>query len=116
MPKTTEKAKPGLVPLADHIVVEPLDAEAASPGGIILPDTARQKPSRGRVVAAGPGRVWDDRSTEAAVVYAPMGVAVGDVVLFTRYAGTEVEVDGVEYKILRESDVLAKLTQAAARL
>ena len=96
-------AKEKLRPLDDRVVVEPLEAEEKTAGGILLPDTAREKPQRGRVVAVGPGRVNDDGKRQ------PLGVAVGDEVLYGRYAGNEVEVEGKEIKIMRESDILAKV-------
>jgi chaperonin GroES len=92
-----------LKPLDDRVVVSPLSAEEKTAGGIVLPDTAKEKPQRGKVVAVGPGRLLDtgDRS--------PIAVAVGDEVLFAKYGGTEIEIDGQEVKILRESDILAKV-------
>jgi chaperonin GroES len=92
-----------LKPLDDRVVVHPLEAEETTAGGIVLPDTAREKPQRGRVVAVGPGRLLD--SGERCAV----GVSVGDEVLFGKYGGTEIEVEGEEVKILRESDILAKI-------
>lgn len=92
-----------LRPLDDRIVVEPTEAEEKTPGGIVLPDTAKEKPQRGKVLAVGPGRLLDNgKRTE-------MSVAVGDEVIFGKYAGTDIEVEGKELKILRESDVLAKI-------
>jgi chaperonin GroES len=90
-------------PLDDRVVVEPLEAEEKTAGGILLPDTAKQKPQRGRVVATGPGKLLDDGKR------AKMAVAKGDEVLYGRYSGTEVEVDRKELKIMRESDILAKI-------
>jgi chaperonin GroES len=92
-------------PLEDRVVVEPLEAEEKTAGGILLPDTAREKPQRGRVVAVGAGKVLDDGKRQALVV------AVGDEVLFGRYAGHEVEINGKEVKIMRESDLLAKVVK-----
>jgi len=92
-------------PLDDRIVVEPLDAEVKSAGGILLPDNAKQKPQRGIVKAVGPGRLREDGERSA------VSVKVGDEVVFGRYGGSEVEVGGVEYKILRESDILAKIAK-----
>jgi len=89
-------------PLDDRVVIEILEAEEVTAGGIVLPDTAKEKPQRGRVVATGPGKLLDDGSR------AEMSIATGDVVLFGKYAGTEVRVGDVEYSIMRESDVLAK--------
>lgn len=92
-----------LKPLDDRVVVEPLSAEETTAGGIVLPDSAKEKPQRGTVLAVGPGRLLDsgERST--------LSVKVGDEVLFGKYGGTEIEVDGKEIKILRESDILAKV-------
>lgn len=92
-----------LNPLDDRVVVRPMDAEEKTAGGIVLPDTAKEKPQRGRVLAVGPGRLLD--SGERCKV----SVSVGDQVLFGKYGGTEIEVDGEEVKILRESDILAKV-------
>ena len=96
-------AKINIRPLDDRIVVEPLDAEETTAGGIVLPDSSREKPQRGTVVAIGPGKLLD--SGERGEV----AVAVGDEVIFGKYGGTEIEVDGCEVKILRESDILAKV-------
>src|SRR5271170_6273364 len=87
-------------PLDDRVVVEPLEAEEKTAGGILLPDTAKQKPQRGRVVAVGPGKLLDSGSRST------LAVVKGDEVLYGRYAGTDVEVDRKELKILRESDIL----------
>ena len=94
-----------LRPLDDRIVVEPLEAEEKTSGGILLPDTAKQKPQQGKVVAVGPGRLNDDGKRMV------LAVAVGDTVLYGKYSGSDVEVNGRELKILRESDILAKLTK-----
>ena len=92
-------------PLDDRVVVEPLEAESKTAGGILLPDTAQQKPQRGRVLAVGPGKMRDDgRRSELAV-------AKGDEVLYGRYAGNDVTVNGKEIKIMRESDILAKVVK-----
>jgi chaperonin GroES len=92
-----------LRPLDDRVVVEPLEAEEKTAGGIVLPDTAKQKPQRGRVVAVGPGKLSDagKRTTIA--------VGKGDEVIYGRYAGNDVTIERREYKILRESDILAKV-------
>ncbi len=90
-----------LRPLGDRIVVEPLEAEEKTKGGIILPDTAKEKPQEGKVVAAGKGKLDEDGKPM------PMEVKVGDKILYGKYAGTEITVDGKEYMILREEDVLA---------
>jgi chaperonin GroES len=92
-------------PLDDRIVVEPLEAEEKSPGGILLPDTAKQKPQRGRILAVGPGKMLDSGER------AKLCVAVGDEVIYGRYAGSDVQQDRKEIKILRESDVLAKVVK-----
>jgi chaperonin GroES len=94
-----------LRPLDDRIVVEPTEAEEKTAGGILLPDTAKQKPQQGKVVAVGPGRL-SDKGVRSAV-----GVKVGDVVLYGKYSGSDVEVNSKELKILRESDVLAKVAK-----
>lgn len=94
-----------LRPLDDRIVVEPLEAEEKTAGGILLPDTAKQKPQRGKVLAVGPGKLRDNGERLA------LSVKVGDHVLFGKYSGNEVEVDGKELKILRESDVLGKIVE-----
>jgi len=101
--RVIEMAKVNLRPLDDRVVVQPLEAEETTAGGIVLPDSAKEKPQRGKVVAVGPGKLLDNG------VRAALSVSVGDEVIFGKYGGSEVEVDGVEYKILRESDVLAKL-------
>ena len=92
-----------LKPLDDRVVVEPVDAESVTAGGIVLPDSAKEKPQRGKVVAVGPGRLLDTG------VRCELSVAVGDSVLFSKYGGTDIEVEGKDVKILRESDILAKL-------
>ena len=94
-----------LKPLDDRLVVEPLEAEQVTAGGIVLPDSAKEKPQRGTVIAAGPGRTLDSGEK------APMSVAVGDEVIYGKYSGSDIEVDGREVKILRESDVLAKIVR-----
>lgn len=88
-------------PLGDRILVKREDEEEKTKGGIIIPDAAKEKPSRGKVVAAGKGRVLESGKTE------PLDVKKGDVVLFGKYAGTEINIEGVEHLILREEDVLA---------
>ena len=100
-----EKKSINLKPLDDRIVVEPLEAEQVTAGGIVLPDSAKEKPQRGTVIAAGPGRTLDSGEK------APMSVAVGDEVIYGKYSGSDIEVDGREVKILRESDVLAKVVR-----
>ena len=91
-----------LRPLGDRLVIEPNEDEAqTSPGGIIIPDTAKEKPQKGTIVAAGPGRTTD----EGKVIELP--VKVGDVVIYSKYAGTEYAENGTDYLIVRESDILA---------
>jgi len=92
-------------PLDDRVVVEQLEAEEKTSGGILLPDTAKQKPQRGRVLAIGPGKLRDTGERAA------MAVSKGDEVIYGRYSGSDVEVDGKEVKILRESDILAKVVK-----
>jgi chaperonin GroES len=94
-----------LRPLDDRVVVEALEAEEKTAGGILLPDTAKQKPQQGKVIAIGPGKLSDKGERLA------LNVKVGDTVLFGKYSGSDVEVNGRELKILRESDILAKLAK-----
>ena len=98
-------AKINLRPLDDRVVVEPLEAESKSTGGILLPDSAKEKPQRGRVVAVGPGKLLESGKRSE------LSVGVGDEVIYGRYAGNDIEVDGKEIKIMRESDILAKITK-----
>jgi chaperonin GroES len=88
-------------PLADRVVIKPSEADETTKGGIILPDTAKEKPVIGEVVAIGPGKVSDDGKK------VPMEVKVGDKVLYGKYSGTEVTVEGEEYLIMREADIFA---------
>ncbi|MBK8976594.1 MAG: co-chaperone GroES [Planctomycetes bacterium] len=90
-------------PLDDRIVIKVLDAEEVSAGGIVLPDSAKEKPQRGKVTAVGEGRLLDDGKRVAP------DVKKGDIVIYGRYAGSDVQVDGDDYKILRESEILAKV-------
>ena len=90
-------------PLADRVVLEPAAAEEMSSGGIILPDTAQEKPQQGAIVAAGPGKASDSGSLVA------MEVKKGDKVLYGKYSGTEFSFEGTDYLIMRESDILAVL-------
>jgi chaperonin GroES len=92
-----------LKPLADRLVVEPIEQEEVTSGGIILPETAKEKPQQGKVIAAGPGRT-DDKGKRVA-----MEVKEGDRVLYAKYSGTEIKLDGKKLLILRESDILAVL-------
>jgi chaperonin GroES len=99
-----------LKPLGDRLIVEPIEEEQTTVGGIVLPDTALEKPQRGNVVAAGPG----SRNVETGDRI-PMDVDEGDLIVFSKYGGTEIRIEGTDYLILRESDVLAKVVAAAAR-
>ncbi|WP_342826532.1 co-chaperone GroES [Candidatus Lucifugimonas marina] len=91
-----------LKPLGDRVIIEPSDSEAStSPGGIIIPDTAKEKPQQGAVVAAGPGRTTDDGKV------LDMAVKAGQEVIYSKYAGTEYAESGTDYLIVRESDILA---------
>ena len=90
-------------PLHDRIVVKRIDDEAKTKGGIIIPDTAKEKPQQGRVVAAGNGKLLEDGTIR------PLDVHRGDKVLFTRYSGTEIQIEGEEHLIIREDDVLGVL-------
>jgi len=89
--------------LADRVLIKPTPKEDVSKGGIFLPDTAKEKPQEGQIVAVGPGRLTEDGKRIA------MEVKAGDKVLYAKYAGTEIKLDGEEYLIVRESDVLGKL-------
>lgn len=94
-----------LRPLDDRVVVEPLAAEEKTAGGIVLPDSAKEKPQRGIVLAVGSGRLLDNGQRSE------LSVAKGDEVIYGKYSGSDVEVDGREVKILRESDILAKVVK-----
>jgi chaperonin GroES len=96
-----------LKPLGDRLIVEVLEEEEVTASGIVLPDTAKEKPQRGRVLAVGKGRYEDGQLV-------PLDVEVGDEVIYSKYGGTEVKVSGQEYLILRESDVLAKFDKVPA--
>ncbi len=96
-------AKLKLRPLEDRVVVEPLEAEEITAGGIVLPDAAQEKPQRGKVVAVGPGKLLDSGNR------GELSIGIGDEVIFARYGGSDVEVDGNELKIMRETDILAKM-------
>lgn len=89
-------------PLDDRIVVTPLEAEERTAGGVILPDTAKEKPQQGKVVAVGPGKLLKNGQR------AEPSVKKGDTVVYGKYSGTDVKVEGTEYKILRETEILAK--------
>ena len=95
--KTGVKVKP----LADRVVVKPLDEAEQMRGGLYIPDTAKEKPSQGEVIAVGPGKISDEGAR------IDMDVTVGDKVLYGKYSGTDVTLDGEEYLILRETDILA---------
>jgi chaperonin GroES len=90
-------------PLHDRVILQRLDAETKSPGGIVIPETAAEKPIRGKVVAVGKGKILEDGKVR------PLDVKVGDHVLFGKYSGTEVKLDGEEYLVMREEDVMAVL-------
>ena len=87
-------------PLGERVVVKPLPTEEVTKGGIVLPDTAKEKPQEGEVVAVGPGRLLDNGTR------VPIDLKVGDRILFSKYAGNEVKLDDVEYLIMREADIL----------
>lgn len=93
-----------LEPLADRLVVRPIEKEDVTKGGIILPDTVKEKPQEGEVLAVGPGRMSDDGDRIS------MDVKTGDIIIYAKYGGTEIKIDDEELIILRESDVLAKKT------
>ena len=91
-----------LQPLADRVVIKPIEREEVTKGGIVLPDTVKERPQEGEVIAVGPGRLSEDGKP------IKMEIKVGDRVIFARYAGTEIKIDDEEVVILRESDILAK--------
>lgn len=92
----SKNAEVKVTPLHDRVIVKPAAAEEKTAGGIIIPDTAKEKPQRGTVIAAGPGKKDE-----------PMSVKNGDTVLYGKYAGTEISIEGEDYMIMRESDILA---------
>ena len=92
-------------PLADRVIVEPAAAEETTAGGIIIPDTAKEKPQEGKVIAVGPGSKSEDGKIT------PMDVKVGDHVLFGKWSGTEVKVDGKDYSIMKESDIMGVIAK-----
>jgi chaperonin GroES len=102
----TTATKVNIKPLEDRIVIQVLESEQTTASGIVIPDTAKEKPQEGKVLAVGPGRFEDGQRT-------PMDVKEGDTIIFSKYGGTEVKVEGEDYLILRESDVLAKYDRAA---
>ena len=92
-------------PLDDRVVVEPLEAEEKTAGGILLPDSAKEKPQRGKIIATGPGKLRDNGERTA------LSVKVGDEVLYGRYAGSDIKEGGKELKVMRETDILAKIAK-----
>jgi chaperonin GroES len=98
-----------LQPLADRVIVRPIEKEEITRGGLVLPDTAKEKPQEGEVLAVGPGRLSEDGKRIA------MEVKVGDIVVYAKYGGTEIKVEGEELVILRESDILAKQPKKLAK-
>jgi len=92
-------------PLHDRVVIERLEEERTSAGGIVIPDSATEKPMRGKVVATGPGKMLDNGNV------APLGVKEGDEVLFGKYSGTEVKLHGTEYVVMREDDIMGVIEQ-----
>ena len=96
-------------PLHDRVVVERIDPEAKSAGGIIIPDTAQEKPSQGEIIAVGPG------GRDEAGKLVPLDVKAGDRILFGKWSGTEVKIDGVEYLIMKESDIMGVLQETVAK-
>jgi len=106
MAKSARKtAKVNIKPLDDRVVVEPLESEEKTAGGIYLPDSAKEKPQKGQVIAVGPGKLLDNGDR------APASVSVGDKVLFAKFGGTEVRVAGKDVLIMRESDLLALIKE-----
>ena len=100
----TTATKVAIKPLEDRIVVQPLDAEQTTASGLVIPDTAKEKPQEGTVIAVGPGRFEDGKRVE-------LDVKVGDVVLYSKYGGTEVKYGGEEFLILSARDLLAKIAK-----
>jgi len=96
-------ARVSLRPLDDRVVVEPVEAEERTAGGIVLPDTAKEKPQRGTVLSVGPGKLLDSGHR------GELSVTVGDVVIYGKYSGSDIEVAGKDVKILREGEILAKV-------
>ncbi len=105
MAKTATKTATKLVPLGDRVVLRPREKDEMTKSGILLPDTAREKPQEGEVIAVGPGRVLDNGNR------VDMELKVGQVVLYAKYAGTEFKLEDEEYLIVREPDVLAVLSE-----
>lgn len=102
MPAVATQKKITIRPLEDRIVVQPHEAEERTAGGIVLPDSAREKPQTGKVIAVGPGKLLEKSGARA-----QMSVKIGDTVLYGKYSGTEIELNGDDVVILRETDVLA---------
>lgn len=102
MKDAPKKVNVKIRPLDDRVVVQPFEAEEMTRGGIVLPSNAREKPMQGRVVAAGPGKLLEKSGERG-----KMSLKVGDVIFYGKYTGTEIELDGTDFVILRESDVLA---------
>lgn len=96
-------------PLADRLVVERVEEDTKTSGGIIIPDTAKEKPQKAKILAVGPGARDDNGKT------IPMDVKIGDIVLFTKWGGNEIKIDGKEYLILKESDVIGVIEEAQAK-
>ena len=96
-------------PLHDRVVVKRIDAEEKTAGGIIIPDTAKEKPSQGEIIAVGPG------GRDEAGKLVPLDVRAGDGILFGKWSGTEVKIDGVEYLIMKESDIMGVLEETQAK-
>jgi chaperonin GroES len=90
-----------LRPLGDHVIVKPLEEETVQKGGIIIPDTAKEKPSKGEVIAVGPGKIMEDGKKKA------MDLKVGDKIIYQKYGGNEIKINDVEHLIMTEEDVLA---------
>lgn len=103
MVQAQERTSVNFSPLGDRVVVKPSESQEVTKGGIVLPDTAKEKPQEGEVIAIGPGRVTEDGKR------VPMELSVGDTVIYSKFAGTEYKFGADEYLLLRESDVLAKL-------
>ena len=105
--RKSEKEKKMIIklqPMGDRLVVKPIQSEEKTKSGIYLPDTAKEKPQEGEVIAVGPGRVTDEGKRIA------MDVEVGDIIIYTKYGGSEIKIDNEEFIIMRESDILAKKT------
>ena len=100
-----------LRPLGDRVVVKPLEEEERTKGGIVLPDTAKEKPQHGEVFAVGPGE-WDEDGKRRT----PLDIQAGDRVLFAKYAGSEIKIEDQEYLILRQSDILAVVQKTPAKV